>query len=695
MDQPRDDQSDSRNLTPRWRRFDRRRLIQGAGALAMAIAAGALEHGRPWPARAQTASRLRQRYTIAGSTVASFPGSTVQPFTSAAAYFQDLAAVLSQLQAGPPPDSFVYIANWLLDGNVRLGGSGTPTLVDTLKDLSARGVDVRVLGWVLSPDVMALAQTSLGAGMLPSWVTAVNQATMSCVEALRTEPSLADRACLNVLAHPAGAAHSKLVIVGVGSQIVGYTGGIDLDTFRTNPTWHDVQAKVTGPAVDELHASFSGLWNELRGRPTVTALRPGGGTLASHFPATMPAQSNVLISAPGNGPALVQSGETMPAFRLGVFAPLSQLLPHFTPLAVAPRGRFGVRPIWRKGVLAGSRTIYMEDQSFTSAEVMDWANAALRANPSLRVVLVGAADDPTAPVDPVVGTGRASALNEHLLRGIPAADISRRVAWFRPIAPTFVHSKTTLVDDAWAIIGSANCMRRGLYTDIEHAITTFDPNGSVAAYRARLWGRYPGLTFPAGSGLGAATDVWFNVPEGTTVGIFRREALPVTGVTLPLTSGDQMNLDLLQDVDSRTWSTPAPVVPTFSLPLVKQPELSERVRTIQFLLRAAGAGITADSDFGDGTRTAVEQFQVDANLSVDGQIGQNTWLALIIDLQRGDAGDAVRALQNQLNVNQIPLAVDGDFGPDTESAVSVFQASRFLPSTGIADLDTWLELVRP
>jgi phosphatidylserine/phosphatidylglycerophosphate/cardiolipin synthase-like enzyme/peptidoglycan hydrolase-like protein with peptidoglycan-binding domain len=694
------DPAGASNMQQRELKFTRRRLLQGSGAIALrrvaaSVGLATMAATDSPPMLAQAANPLRQRYTIAGTTFETHIGCTVQPFTSATAYFEDLARSLDQFRDGVAPESFVYLAGWLFEGGLRFGGAGTPTLLERLKDLSARGVDVRVLGWVLSPDIAALARTSLGSGLLPGWLNAVNGATMATIEALRTEPSLAAKACLNILGHPAGAAHLKLAIIGTGTSVTAYTGGIDLDTFRTNPTWFDVQAKVTGPAVDAMFDVFSELWNDLQSRAGVTCTKPGGGTLASHDPQAMPSLSNTLISAPGTGPALVQGGETLPVIRLGRFAPLASLLPNALPLASAPQGRFTIRPLWRKGVLAASTTIYMEDQSFTSVEVMDWANAALRANRRLRVVLVGAADDPTAPVDPAVAGGRASAINEHLLRDVPATDIPNRVAWFRPVAPAFVHSKSTIVDDTWAIVGSANCMRRSLYTDMEHAITMFEPNGSVAAYRQQLWGRYSGLSFPTGTSLAAATDTWFKVAVGATASIFKREQLPVAGVSLPLDVTTQGQLDLLQDVDSQTWTSPVPAPVRFELPLVKQPENSDRAKTLQYLLRAAGATITADGDFRGLTETAVSEFQGAAQLDIDGQVGQNTWLALIVPAQRGNAGDVVRALQNQLTSRGVPVGVDGDFGPDTESAVQVFQGTVRLPGTGIADLDTWLELLRP
>ena len=90
------------------------------------------------------------------------------------------------------------------------------------------------------------------------------------------------------------------------------------------------------------------------------------------------------------------------------------------------------------------------------------------------------------------------------------------------------------------------------------------------------------------------------------------------------------------------------------------------VRTIQYLLNARGAGLVVDGRFGPRTDAAVRSFQQSHGLAVDGIVGPHTWAALIITVQRGSTGSAVRALQDQLDSRYIGgpvLAVDGIFGP--------------------------------
>jgi phosphatidylserine/phosphatidylglycerophosphate/cardiolipin synthase-like enzyme len=53
-----------------------------------------------------------------------------------------------------------------------------------------------------------------------------------------------------------------------------------------------------------------------------------------------------------------------------------------------------------------------------------------------------------------------------------------------------IHSKTTIIDDRWALIGSANCTRRSLFSDWEHSIAFMDEGNGVRDYRARLWAEH-------------------------------------------------------------------------------------------------------------------------------------------------------------------------------------------------------------
>jgi hypothetical protein len=131
-------------------------------------------------------------------------------------------------------------------------------------------------------------------------------------------------------------------------------------------------------------------------------------------------------------------------------------------------------------------------------------------------------------------------------------------------------------------------------------------------------------------------------------------------------------------------------------PVFKQGSQGPEVTAIQYLLRFHGQNPTPDGIYGPQTRTAVQTFQNQEGLSVDGIVGPQTWAALIQGAQvsQGKSGDAVRAVQTLLRDKySYGINVDGIFGPKTASAVRDFQSGSNLTSDGIVGPKTWQALV--
>ena len=105
-----------------------------------------------------------------------------------------------------------------------------------------------------------------------------------------------------------------------------------------------------------------------------------------------------------------------------------------------------------------------------------------------------------------------------------------------------------------------------------------------------------------------------------------------------------------------------------------------------------GAAISADGDFGPATAAAVKSFQSASGLENDGIVGPKTWAALIVTVQKGSRNTAVKAVQSQLVAHGHSVAVDGDFGSGTESAVKSFQGAHGLDSDGVVGPLTWQAL---
>ncbi len=126
----------------------------------------------------------------------------------------------------------------------------------------------------------------------------------------------------------------------------------------------------------------------------------------------------------------------------------------------------------------------------------------------------------------------------------------------------------------------------------------------------------------------------------------------------------------------------------------------EPIRTVQYLLRQHGhANVAPDGIFGPITAGAVKDFQSSRGLLVDGVVGNQTWPALIVDVEKGSQGEAVRGVQGQFQARNLSgdpsvgLQVDGIFGPKTDAEVRLFQTAVGLVVDGIVGPVTWNALV--
>jgi phosphatidylserine/phosphatidylglycerophosphate/cardiolipin synthase-like enzyme len=510
-----------------------------------------------------------------------FSGNRITPLLDGQAYFRALGEALGRVGDGESrkenQENFIYISGWLLnlvDPELPFElptPDGPVPLVELLKQKARDGVDVRVLGWI---------SWSLGIfGRLD--VRYENLANIQTIQSLRREPSLANKCCLNLVGHPAGAVHAKVIVLGKPDWAVGFTGGIDLSADRSKRYWIDVQAQVEGPAVKGLYGLFRTMWNQVleyrmdalpagvggklaalpMNRPVFTTngfvprplvLKTAHGQVKAVRSRTLPVKARSFDhSCPGD--LRVQSLRTFPAFHYA-----EQALPELkvSPLEVAPAGLFEIRDALKEVIGGAERYFYAEDQYFWSVEAMGWLNQALKKHPHLKVILVTGNVQPPGPPLP---EQMPIALREGLLPGLSRAELDR-IAIFRRRG--FVHAKTTLADDRWALIGSANLARRSFYTDVEHGIAVVEPDGAwVRDYRAALWGRHTRLVshnYKILAGLEGALGLWdaswsSHPPPVRLPKHFTRVSLE----DLPDPSVDPNYYDLIADPDARQpWYFP-------------------------------------------------------------------------------------------------------------------------------------------
>lgn len=131
----------------------------------------------------------------------------------------------------------------------------------------------------------------------------------------------------------------------------------------------------------------------------------------------------------------------------------------------------------------------------------------------------------------------------------------------------------------------------------------------------------------------------------------------------------------------------------------------DTVKWLQYKLvrRTLSDATQIDGIFGPMTKNAVEQFQHDSGLGVDGIVGPATWASLGGDgpeppiLRQGSHGSVVQRLQTVLNEGRGDFApssnpvlvVDGDYGQHTATAVKGAETEGGVPADGIVGLQTW------
>ncbi len=125
--------------------------------------------------------------------------------------------------------------------------------------------------------------------------------------------------------------------------------------------------------------------------------------------------------------------------------------------------------------------------------------------------------------------------------------------------------------------------------------------------------------------------------------------------------------------------------------------------------------LTTDSKFGSDTKDATMLFQKQFSLSVDGIIGEQTWNKIVeaatavetntafpvsteypgIVIEEGSQGDSVRFIQSYLTtVMDTPqIKIDGIYGSNTVTLVSLFQSAYGLTVDGKVGPNTWSKMI--
>jgi phosphatidylserine/phosphatidylglycerophosphate/cardiolipin synthase-like enzyme len=351
---------------------------------------------------------------------------------------QALPAIAEALQGAR---RFVHLTGWHVAPHFELVRDEPPVVLGTLLAELAERIDVRVLVWAGAP-LPAFHPTR----------SEVREAirTLTRHTRIRCEPDPRE--------HPIHCHHEKTICI---DGELAFVGGIDLtddagDRFdssaheaRRRLGWHDVAARLRGPAVSDVHDHFAARWQAVTGE---TLDRPDPPPVA--------------------GDTTVQVVRTVAEDMYDAL----------------PRGDFRILESYMRALRAARHLVYLENQFLWAPEIVAVLADKLRRSRSddFRVVVLLPAKANNGQDDT---RGQLSVLAE-------ADDGAGRflAATIRSISgrrddPLYVHAKVGIVDDRWLTIGSANLNAHSLLNDTEMNVVT-DDAGLARATRVRLWAEH-------------------------------------------------------------------------------------------------------------------------------------------------------------------------------------------------------------
>ncbi len=475
-----------------------------------------------------------QRYFPQARNYPTFDGDTEwHPLIDGEAYFAELDALLRRAQAGDT----VLIAGLEVDPALDLhgrhdGDPGYAPLGSQLAQLAARGVDVRLL---IAGRVLASSIPWSGLGPFRENAARAEQLRTLRVDGVDAAP-LAGRVLLDFSGALLGSNHQKAVTAHIGGELTSFVAGIDLvddrcdagphDRFDLDGArwgWHDIAVRLRGPGARRVWDIFRQRWFEVLTLPNAhyfrTPIDRRPLNPSDPLPAPAAAPRAEPVPSPGVEVRVLRSTyrrklESRVPFRGGRWrsVPDTGLQEVFATLVTA--------------ISAAQRYIYMEDQYLEESAGGDVAfelyphlfAAALRG---VKVILVGSGtrdpEDPGFHPKPINRELNAD-LRGKLVDPLPV-NLRSNVAVYR-IEHCTVHAKLTLIDDAFANIGSANIFSRSMFgTDSEMSAAVATTTSLVRDLRVAVWGEH--LRAPMKAALRASLE-----DLDLALGIWRPDWLP-------------------------------------------------------------------------------------------------------------------------------------------------------------------------
>jgi phosphatidylserine/phosphatidylglycerophosphate/cardiolipin synthase-like enzyme len=413
--------------------------------------------------------------------------------------------MVSDIRATNENRDYVYLLAWdITDYFALIPGDASSTIRRLMAAASARGVQIRAMLWAKPPlvnllEVRRINALSNGAAIrddeTPNKTPMSTARLRAALVAAGVAPVLIPVIIALIapdLPRLTGSHHQKVLIVKRGETLVAYCGGIDINANRLNivnansgQPHHDTHCRIVWPSAWDLLQTFIKRWRHHPAGAQIDS-GPKGGLRGAREPVPRPIANPTRINAPFGGLTSVIIART------------------FTPNRRVPgigRER-DIKALLLAAIGHAKRFIYLEDQYLVDLDTAAALNGAMPRLQHLTILILG------SPINdfPLGPQYRRDFVNR-LTAGLAPADAGRigifqlSTSQAKPVfgRHTYVHSKSWIFDDELAVIGSANCNRRGYQHDSEVDAFIFDDtpvrSGLTFAqqYRMRLWKEHLGV----------------------------------------------------------------------------------------------------------------------------------------------------------------------------------------------------------
>ena len=310
--------------------------------------------------------------------------------------------------------------------------------------------------------------------------------------------------------------------------------------------YHDVHCRIVGPAAVDLLQIFKERWNN---HPDVSGksytdidgkIRPSD-ELKERIPVGKRVLSGEKVSeskAPDGSHVYVQIGRTYGNGK-NHGGNVRDGFPF------APNGERTAKGMILHAIKQAKNLIYMEDQYLVNTDASTALRDALKANEKLQVVILVPDNSITELTDCRAKRNEFLKILEAFYKPHAPTSPSNRVAVCALKRPTgqassqqrytYVHSKIYLIDDKFAIIGSANCNQRSWTNDSEVVAGIYDESDDKERtihfahhLRLRIWAQYLNKGEHECFDIGSTVH-WFHPPTDARIEVFNRNTLEAGG----------------------------------------------------------------------------------------------------------------------------------------------------------------------